>query len=109
MPSRRRQGANALNLHDLQLLQTPAGRAALLEADALAPGERTYLNLFGRLQKRYEAAVARAALATAMLRRRAAAKFTRAARMYFEREALEQSSSEVVAAHRARRMAGARR
>jgi hypothetical protein len=97
-----------LNLHELELLQTPAGRAALAEAVELAPEEGTYLNCFGRLSKGHEAQTARAALATAMLRRRAASKFSRAAAMFFEREALEQSSSESVAAHRTRRMGAGR-
>lgn len=96
----------ALNLDDLERLLSFAGRAALAEADALAPDEKSYLSHFARLSKRYEAQTARAALATAILRRRAAAKFSRAGLMYFEREALEQSSSEVVAAHRARRLVG---
>jgi hypothetical protein len=96
-----------LNLDDLERLMTPAGRAALAEADALGPDEKTFLGHFGRLSKRHEPATARAALATAILRRRAAAKFSRAAEMFFEREALEQSSGEAVARHRARRMIGA--
>jgi SAM-dependent methyltransferase len=93
-----------LNLVDLERLQTPEGRAALADADALAPDEKTFLGCFGRLAKRHEPDVARAALATAILRRRAAAKFSRAASMFFEREALEQSSGEQLASHRARRM-----
>jgi SAM-dependent methyltransferase len=40
---------------------------------------------------------------TALLRQRAAAKFSRADAMYFTREALEQSSGELIAAYRARR------
>jgi len=96
-----------LNLDDLGRLLTPAGAAALAEADAMAPDEKTFLGHFGRLSKRNEPRTARVALATAILRRRAAAKFSRAAEMFFEREALEQSSGERVARHRARRMIGA--
>lgn len=45
-----------------------------------------------------------AAFAQAELRERAAAKFDRAAAMFFTREGLEQASSEVVARHRAERV-----
>lgn len=44
---------------------------------------------------------------TAQLRQKAAAKFSRAASMFFTRSALEQASAEVVAAHRAGRYARA--
>src|SRR5439155_23361170 len=88
----------------LERLQTRAGRADLTEADAVAPDERSFLGHFTRLSKRHEPPTARAALATAILRRRAAVKFSRAPSMFFEREALEQSSGEAVARHRARRM-----
>ena len=54
--------------------------------------------------------IAAAALATAFARRRAiaAAKFSRAAEMFFTRTGYEQSTSERVAAHRAERFAGCR-
>src|SRR5262245_14928181 len=84
-------------------LLTPTGQAALAEATALAPDAGAFLGCFTKLAKRYERELARAAVETAILRRRAAAKFTRAAAMYFTREALEQSTSEPVARHRARR------
>jgi hypothetical protein len=71
-----------MDLASLEQLHTPAGEAALA------------------------AELARAALQTAMLRRRAHEKFTLADRMFFVREALEQASGEVVARHRARRFAG---
>jgi SAM-dependent methyltransferase len=93
-----------LNLVDLERLQTPEGRAALADADALEPDEKAFLGCFGRLSKRHETELARAALSAAILRRRAAAKFSRAGSMFFEREALEQSSGEPLSARRARRM-----
>src|SRR5947208_7279569 len=90
----------------LAALQTEAGRAALAEATAQSPEEATFLACFNRLSKRYERELARAAIETAMLRRRAAGKFTRADQMYFTREALEQATSEAVARHRVKRFAG---
>jgi hypothetical protein len=95
-----------MDLTSLKLLLTPTGAAALTEAAALAPADAYFLACFGRLEKRYPADLARAALQTAMLRRRAREKFTLADRMFFVREALEQASGEVVARHRARRFAG---
>src|SRR6478752_1822991 len=94
-----------MNLADLDRLQTPAGRAALADACALEPDEKSSLACANRLSKTHDPLTARAALATAILRRRAAAKFFRADAMFFEREALEQASGEAVAVHRARRMA----
>ncbi len=72
---------------------------------ALDPTEKTFLAGFNRLSKRHPADLARAALETALLRRKARAKFSRADQMYFTREALEQASGEVVARYRAERFA----
>jgi SAM-dependent methyltransferase len=83
------------------LLLTPKGQLALSTAMALAPTESTFLTCFGKMVSRYDRELARAALETALLRARAAAKFSRAERMYFLREALEQATSETVARHRA--------
>jgi SAM-dependent methyltransferase len=95
-----------VDLDTLKQLQTPLGESALAAAMDLAPDESTFLRCAGRLQKLFPAPLARAALETAFLRRRARAKFTGADRMFFVREALEQASGEVVARHRARRFAG---
>jgi hypothetical protein len=89
----------------LQRLQTPEGRQALDEAGLLLPDEQTFLTCFNRLSRRYPAPLVRAALETALLRRRAAGKFSQAAHMFFCREALEQASSEPVARHRVQRFA----
>jgi SAM-dependent methyltransferase len=59
-----------------------------------------------RLRRLYPPERAAAALEQAWLRRRAAGKFALADRMYFTREALEQASGELVAAHVAGRFAG---
>jgi SAM-dependent methyltransferase len=86
-------------------LLTPAGQHALAAAAALAPTEAAFLGCFENLRKRHPAALAKAALETVLLRGRARAKFAAADRMYFTREALEQASGEVVARHRAARLA----
>lgn len=93
----------------LKLLLAPAGQRLLAEATALSPDERTFLACATRLGRGHSPELVRAALQTAMWRARAAAKFTRAARMYFTREALEQATSEPVARHRACRFAGNKR
>lgn len=95
-----------MDLESLNLLRSPAGALALARAVELAPTDATFLSCFNRLEKSCGGALARAALQTALLRRRAAAKFSLADRMFFEREALEQSTAEPVARHRAARFAG---
>jgi hypothetical protein len=90
-----------VDLPSFAALLTPVGQTALAEAAALDPTEDTFLAGLNRLSKHHPADLARAALETALLRRRAHAKFGRADRMYFTREALEQSSGEVVARYRA--------
>jgi len=57
------------------------------------------------LSKRHPAALAKAALETALFRVKTRDKFPYADRMYFTREALEQATSEPVARHRATRFA----
>ncbi|HEX3148236.1 MAG TPA: class I SAM-dependent methyltransferase [Gemmataceae bacterium] len=84
-------------------LLTSEGQAALAAATALAPTEATFLSHHQRLSKQVPSDLVKAALETAILRRKAAGKFTQADRMYFTREALEQSSGELVSNHRARR------
>jgi hypothetical protein len=90
-----------VDLASFAALLTPAGQDALAAATALDPTKESFLTAFNRLGKQYPAALARAALETAILRRKAGAKFRRADQMYFTREALEQSSGEVVARYRA--------
>ena len=83
----------------------PAGRAAQYAAAELAPTEPKYPACLDRLRKHFPDALARAALDTIMLRPKARAKFDRADRMYFSREALEMATSEAVARYRAGRFA----
>jgi SAM-dependent methyltransferase len=92
-----------MNRGTFDLLLSPKGQNALAAARELAPVEATFLGCFGKLAKQFDSELARAALETALLRRRAESKFTRAQQMYFTREALEQATSETVARHRAGR------
>lgn len=94
-----------MDLATFHELLSPAGQAALADAVALAPTEAGFLKAFGRLRKHHPPALAKAALETALLRRKAREKFPAADRMYFTREALEQASSWPVAAYRATRFA----
>jgi hypothetical protein len=90
----------------LDRLLSEEGRAVLdgLPAGPLDPDAA--LALGTRLRRRFPAELVAAALAQHELRARAAAKFTRAAGMWFTREGLEQASAEPLARHRADRYAG---
>jgi THUMP domain-like/RNA cap guanine-N2 methyltransferase len=81
------------------------GRIALAAAVELGPTEATLLSCHQRLRKRFPDDLVKAAIETAILRRKATHKFTRADRMYFTREALEQSSGETISRYRAQRFA----
>lgn len=103
-----RRAYNArMDLEVLRRLRAPEGQALLAQAAALAPTESTRLACIEALRRQAEPMLARAALETVLLRERARAKFTRADRMYFEREALEQASGERIARYRAERFRGA--
>ncbi len=95
-----------MELDTLDALLSPAGGEILAAAAALAPTDATYPACFDRLAKRFPAPLARAALDTILLRRKAAAKFAGADRMFFDREALEMASGDVAARHRAERFHG---
>lgn len=82
---------------------TPEGQRLLAETAATPITPQNHVQIASRLRRKTEHAAA--VLETAVLRQRAAAKFSRAAQMYFSREGLEQASSEIVAAYRARRFA----
>lgn len=64
------------------------------------------LSLQRRLRRDFPDEVVRAALALHELRKRAAAKFTRADAMWFDRQGFEQATAEAVARHKARRFQG---
>ncbi len=85
-------------LHELrnapQLLQT------------VAPAKGNELALQTQLRREYPDRLVRAAFALSELRRKGAAKFSRAADMWFDRQGLEQATSEPVARHKAQRFSG---
>jgi len=95
----------------LELLTAPAGRALLArlrhdDARDDTPGDTPdELRVARRLRREHPAELVTAALALRALRRRAAAKFSRAQAMYFTRDGLEQATAEPIARHRARRYA----
>lgn len=95
-----------MDLESFRELLAPAGQRLLKQAVALQPTEATFLTHIATLRKYHAPALAQAALETALLRIKAREKFTDADAMYFTRESLEQSTSDVVARHRAARFSG---
>jgi SAM-dependent methyltransferase len=89
----------------LELL-TPAGRELLdrLAGEDVTPDQA--LALSAELRRSYPPPLVAAALTQQSLRMSARAKFARAAAMLFTRPGLEQASSELAAAHSARRFRG---
>ncbi len=94
-------------LETFEALLQPRGQAALAAAEARKPSQETLLADLQALRAHFEPDLAAAAIETTLLRERAKAKFSRAAEMYFTRDALEQATSEIVARHRAQRYHGA--
>jgi SAM-dependent methyltransferase len=92
-----------MNLETFQELLSKPGQVALADAMALEPREELFLSSYEKLRKKYPAPLAKAAIEMALLRAKARNKFESAAEMYVTREALEQSSGDLPAAHRARR------
>src|SRR5262245_50824846 len=76
----------------------------LLEIVAAAEGSE--LALQKRLRREYSDRLVSAAFSLCELRRRAAAKFTRGAEMWFDRRGLEQATSGAVARHKSKRFQG---
>jgi len=94
-----------MDLATFKELLSAAGQVALAEAARLDPTEAGFLAAYDRLRKRFPPELAKAALETILLRVKARPRHSRADRLYFTREALEQSSSGVVARYRAQRFA----
>ncbi len=95
-----------MDISSFDLLLSDQGRG-LLERLALSDiSDDNLLKFIVDLRKDHSRELVEAAVETAMLRRRAGAKFSRAGEMFFSREALEQASGEVVAAYRAERFFG---
>ena len=92
-----------MDLASFTHLLTPAGQEALAHAQLLEPREVDFLSHYQHLEKTYPRDLARAALETAILRLEASLKYPQSDKMYFTREALEQSSSFMVSAYRAAR------
>ena len=86
-------------------LLAPRGQQALQAAMAAGLQEKNLLPDLERLRKEYGNGLARAAVEMALLRTRAASKFSQAQEMYFTRDALEQASGERISSHRAQRFA----
>ena len=97
--------AYQMDLATFQRILTPAGQAVLAEAAALQPTDATLLAALRQLRKRFAEDLVAAAIETAIMRQKAADKFSRADRMYFTREAFEQSSGEAISTYRAKRFA----
>ena len=95
-----------MNIPTFDWLLSPPGQAALatLVPDDLRDTAR--LATLTRLRRDLSSEQAAAAYEMAVLRVRAAAKFSRASAMYFTREALEQSSGELITTYRCARFSG---
>ena len=91
-----------MNLTTFHWLLSDEGQRVLGET-AVSP--TTHLQTAAALRQQIAPELAQAVLETALLRQKAAAKFSRAGQMYFTRAALEQASGEQIAAYRARRFA----
>ncbi len=96
-----------LTLATWEALLTSRGQEALAAAAARRPSASSLLADLQALRASFGADLAAAAIETTVLRARGAAKFSRADRMFFTREALEQATAEAVARHRAVRYADA--
>jgi SAM-dependent methyltransferase len=92
---------------ELAWLRTPPGMGAAELATTLLAAASDELRIIEQLRKVHEPGNARAALALALGRRTAAMKFPDGERLYCDRAAAEQASSEIVAAHSAERFEGA--
>jgi hypothetical protein len=96
-----------MDVATFERLLTDTGQRALERAVELLHADSDVLRAIVALERGgVDAPLARAAMETAQLRRKAIVKFPRADGMYFTREALEQASSPVCSAHRAMRFRG---
>lgn len=91
-----------MDLPTARHLTGPDGAAVLAAAADVLPGGT--LAALAALRKRFAPELAAAAVEVVTLRERARAKFAAADRMWFTREALEQASGDLPAAHRAERL-----
>ncbi len=98
-----------MDANEVDWLRGEQGALALAHADALLASGVRELAVLSRLRREVGPEQARAVLALLEGRRSAAAKFSDAARLYFDRESAEQATAEAVARHTAARFAGTRR
>ncbi|MFO7682862.1 MAG: class I SAM-dependent methyltransferase [Chloroflexota bacterium] len=91
----------------LRFLLSPPGQELLARMAETTITPHNHLQIAARLRQQLDPALAQAVVETTALRQKAAAKFSRAAAMYFTRAALEQASAEPVASYRAGRFAQA--
>ncbi|MCB9490469.1 MAG: methyltransferase domain-containing protein [Dehalococcoidia bacterium] len=99
----------ALDADAVRWLRTPEGAAAARDAVAALAAGTPLLKLIDTLRRTHTAEEARWAVTLAEGRTTAAAKFTDASELFFDREAAEQATSDVVSRYTARRFAGASR
>jgi len=92
---------------ELDWLRSTFGIESTERATALLTAGTDDLRIISQLRKTNEPANARAVLALALGRRTAASKFPDGVRLFCDRAAAEQASSEVVATHSAQRFEGA--
>ncbi len=90
---------DAINDHTIDFLLSAEGRAAAAALDAVDDAQ--LLTALEGLRRRYTPPQAGALVALARLRRRAAAKFPAADRLFFTATALEQATAHTVAIHHA--------
>jgi THUMP domain-like/RNA cap guanine-N2 methyltransferase len=90
----------------IEYLQSAAGEEQLRAVAEFDLSDNALLREITRLRKKLSAEQAAAVMEQAALRRRAAAKFSRAAEMLFTPDGLEQSSGELLAGHSAGRFSG---
>jgi SAM-dependent methyltransferase len=93
-----------MDVHSLAWLRSAQGRALLADLAGRSLSEATLLRESSRLRQSYSAEQVRAAIELTLLRRRAAAKFPAADRLWFSRDGLEQASSLPLAAHHSARL-----
>jgi SAM-dependent methyltransferase len=95
-----------MEAHAFDFLCTPAGQQQLRQLTAVVITPDTHLQIAMQLRQQYDdPALVHALIETAVLRQKAISKFSRAHRMYFTREALEQASGEMIARYRSHRFA----
>ncbi|HUQ70449.1 MAG TPA: class I SAM-dependent methyltransferase, partial [Planctomycetaceae bacterium] len=89
---------------ECRVMEAVQSTPAIFADLATITGSELHVQLL--LRRRYPDDVVRAALSLVELRRKAAVKFARADRMWFDRQGLEQATSEPVARHKAKRFTG---